>query len=250
MAETPKRPLQVFLCHASADKPTVRVLYKRLVADGVDAWLDEVKLMPGQYWRDEISVAVQRADAVIVCLSNNSITKEGFVQKEIRFALDFAEEKPEGTIYLIPARLEDCEVPRRLQYWQWVDLFFDGKTFNETGYQNLLRSLKVRASKSGTLLPASNVLQNRGEYKKQSEANVKSLQKSTPKSKSRSLNPTPVSLTNSSIDKPSIDKEKEISAPAPSSVFRKFISSFKNLINLLKNNTFANHEVGISSKAG
>jgi len=32
----PKRPLKVFLCHASADKPAVRDLYKRLKADGVD----------------------------------------------------------------------------------------------------------------------------------------------------------------------------------------------------------------------
>jgi len=37
-----KRPLKVFLCHASADKPAVRELYLRLKKDGVDryAWLD------------------------------------------------------------------------------------------------------------------------------------------------------------------------------------------------------------------
>ena len=35
-----KRPLKVFLSHAHADADAVRTLYNRLVADGVDAWLD------------------------------------------------------------------------------------------------------------------------------------------------------------------------------------------------------------------
>ncbi len=41
-----KRPLRVFLCHASDDKPVVKELYNRLVKDGVDAWLDKEKLIP------------------------------------------------------------------------------------------------------------------------------------------------------------------------------------------------------------
>ena len=36
------------------DKPTVRELYKRLVAEGIDAWLDEKKLLAGQDWELEI----------------------------------------------------------------------------------------------------------------------------------------------------------------------------------------------------
>ena len=91
-----KRSLKVFLCHASGDKPTVRRLYKRLVMDGLDAWLDQEKLLPGQDWRLEIPKAVREADVVVICLSNKSITKEGYIQKEIKFALDIADEKPEG----------------------------------------------------------------------------------------------------------------------------------------------------------
>ena len=102
MAET--RPLKVFLCHASADKPKVRTLYRRLVEAGFDPWLDEEKLLPGQEWDLEIRKAVRASDVVIVCLTRNSVNKEGYVQKEIRMALDVADEKPEGTIYLIPAR--------------------------------------------------------------------------------------------------------------------------------------------------
>lgn len=149
MANETTRPLKVFLCHASGDKAPVRELYKRLVKEGVDAWLDEEKLLAGQNWRVEIPRAVRESDVVVVCLSNKSITKEGYIQKEIKFALDNADEKPEGTIFLIPARLEDCIVPERLSGWQWVDLFEDN------GFIKLLRSLKLRADQVGTMIEPS-----------------------------------------------------------------------------------------------
>ena len=53
----------------------------------IDPWLDEEKLYPGQDWDLEIEKAVEAADAVIVFLSNNSVTKEGYVQRELRFVL-------------------------------------------------------------------------------------------------------------------------------------------------------------------
>ncbi len=76
---TLSKPLRAFLCHATADKPAVRVLYKRLVNDGVDAWLDQEKILPGQDWRMEIPKAVRNSDIVVVCLSKNSVNKEGYV---------------------------------------------------------------------------------------------------------------------------------------------------------------------------
>lgn len=229
MAEPLKRPLRVFLCHASADKPAIRMLYKRLVMEGIDAWLDEAKLMPGQYWRDEISAAVQKADAVIVCLSKNSITKEGFIQKEIRFALDFAEEKPEGTIYLIPARLEECEVPHRLQYWQWVDLFFDGKYFNESGYQNLMRSLKVRAKNIGALLLSDNRLQTERENKNTVAQKVNSPKPSVNKAENHQTDLKQALPPVSNASEPMSFKEMVLSEPLynPKIIIAKLLNLFK-----------------------
>jgi len=137
------RRLKIFLCHASGDKPAVRDLYHRLRALGFDPWLDEEDLLPGQDWQLEIPQAVRTSDAVIVCLSTRAVTKRGYVQKEICYALDVADEQPEGAIFLIPLRLEACEVPQRLRQWQWVD-FFD-----EKGYNRLLRSLRARAESLG-----------------------------------------------------------------------------------------------------
>ncbi len=134
-----RRLLQVFLCHSHSDKSAVRDLYRRLCADGIDPWLDEERIIPGQDWQREIPRAVRNSDAVLVCLSSGAIKKSGFLQKEITFALDVAEEQPEGTIYLIPVKLEECELPERLQRWQWVNLF------DERGYSRLMVALLMRA---------------------------------------------------------------------------------------------------------
>ncbi|HLL76527.1 MAG TPA: TIR domain-containing protein [Pyrinomonadaceae bacterium] len=135
--------LQVFLCHGSEDKPIVREIYRMLREDGVRPWLDEVELLPGQDWNAEIRRAVRQSHAILVCLSSKSVRKEGFIQKEIKFALDVAEEKPEGTIFIIPVKLDECELPERLRNWQWVDLR------NNDGYDRILRSLRARADECG-----------------------------------------------------------------------------------------------------
>ena len=57
----------------------------------------------------------------------------GFVNKEIGFAWDVAEEQPEDAIFVIPGRLERCELPLRLWRKLAVDLFDpQGVTFNIT----------------------------------------------------------------------------------------------------------------------
>jgi hypothetical protein len=155
MPEEPKRPLKVFLCHASSDKPTVRELYQRLIKDGVDAWLDKEKLLPGQDWEYEIRKAVREADVVVVCLSKQ-FNQAGFRQKEVRLALDTAMEKPEGEIFIIPARLEECDNLENLRKWHWVDLF------EEDGYETLTRALRLRADKIGAMLSRNDPLSKTG----------------------------------------------------------------------------------------
>jgi len=144
MLET-KRPLKVFLCHAHADRDAVRGLYTRLTKDGVDAWLDKEKLLPGQDWEYEIRKAVREADVVVVCLSKQ-FNQAGFRQKEVRWALDTAMEQPEGEIFIIPARLEECDNLESLRKWHWVDLFEDD------GYEKLIQALRARAEKIGATL--------------------------------------------------------------------------------------------------
>ena len=137
--ELPHERLRVFLCHASEDKQTVRDLYTKLSNEGFDPWLDEENILPGQEWQREITSALHDADVVLVCLSQTSVSKTGYVQKEIKDVLDLADLQPEGTIFLIPVRLDSCSVPQRLMRWQYVDYF------QNKGYELLLKSLKARA---------------------------------------------------------------------------------------------------------
>jgi hypothetical protein len=137
--DKPKRPLRAFLCHSSTDKELVRKLYDRLCANGIDAWIDEEKLLVGQRWEVEIGRAVRNSDVVIVCLSQNAIDKSGFIQKEILMALDVAEEKPEDMVFVIPYRLEPCEIPNRLRHLHCAPFS------EEEGYERLMKSLEICA---------------------------------------------------------------------------------------------------------
>jgi hypothetical protein len=140
--------LKVFLCHASEDKPAVRQLYRQLLAvDWIDPWLDEEKLLPGQDWNLEIEKAVEAADAVIVCVSTASVAKEGYVQKELRRVLNFALEKPEGAIFVIPVRLDDCDLPRQLKDRQGLRYFPDSQRLD--AFEKLKTSLALRRGALG-----------------------------------------------------------------------------------------------------
>jgi formylglycine-generating enzyme required for sulfatase activity len=145
MTPEPKRPLKVFLCHAHADRDAVRALYTRLTNDGVDAWLDKEKLLGGADWEYEIRNAVRESDVVVVCHSKQ-FNQRGFRQKEVKIALEEADLLPKGEIFIIPARLEECDVLDDLKRWHWVDLFEDD------GYERLMRALRVRADKIGATL--------------------------------------------------------------------------------------------------
>ena len=89
---------------------------------------------------------------VIVCLSRESINKKGYVQKEIKYALDVADEQPEDAIFLIPLRLEPCKIPDRLSRWHCVDFFA------ERGFERLMRSLRRRTLEAKGLGDVPNFL--------------------------------------------------------------------------------------------
>ncbi len=142
MIET--RKLRVFLCHSSQDKPIVRELYQRLNAEGwIDPWLDQENLLPGQDWNMEIEKAVEASDAVIVFLTKNSVNKEGYVQRELKYVLDIALEKPEGSIFIIPIRFDECNIPRRLRSFHYLE--WSSEINNALLYGRLVNSLKKRS---------------------------------------------------------------------------------------------------------
>lgn len=143
-----KRKLRVFLCHASQDKPAVRDLNLKLLAENwVDPWLDEDQLLPGQDWNLEIEKAVESSDVVLVFVSSVSVAKEGYVQKELRRVLNIALEKIDGAIFVIPIRLDECEMPRKLKDIQGLKYYPPEN--RDSAFEKLKTSLKIRKDELG-----------------------------------------------------------------------------------------------------
>jgi TIR domain len=136
-----KRPLRVFLCYAHDDREIVHKLYDRLLRDGIHAWLDVERLQPGQDWEREIRKAILKSNMVIVCLSRGFNKRYGYRYEELKIASEKAKFLSTGEIFIIPVRLEKCNLPESLRHLQRVDLFEAG------GYQKLIRALQEPARK-------------------------------------------------------------------------------------------------------
>jgi iron(II)-dependent oxidoreductase len=86
----------------------------------------------GKRWRDALRTAIKNSAFVIACLSRRSVTKRGYVQRELREALDLCQEMPGDRTFLIPLRREPCALPTisagglRLEDLQWIDAFAAG----------------------------------------------------------------------------------------------------------------------------
>jgi len=111
----------VFMSYATPDRERVLPFYEFLVAHGVDAWIDVKKLLPGQHWESEIRKALDRASLVTVFISENSVDRTGYVQKEMRIALEKLQERPLHQIYLIPVVLDRAATyPEQLKDLQYL----------------------------------------------------------------------------------------------------------------------------------
>ena len=133
------RRVRVFLSHAKEDIKYARAFKNSLLEYNYDVWLDDTDLLPGQAWDLEIQRAIRSSDVFLVCMSSSWVKRPGYIQKELNFALDEALKKPEGSIYILPTRFEDCEVPDRLRNIQYIDLFKDG----HNNFQRIVKALDL-----------------------------------------------------------------------------------------------------------
>ncbi len=134
---------KVFISYAREDYDSAKRVYSELQYRGFGVWLDRESLLPGQDWQAAIEKAIRESDCFIALLSTGAVKKRGYVQKEIRQALDVLDQIPEHHVYLIPARLDDCQPSHRsLLRIHWVDLFPNWST----GMEKILRTLEAFSS--------------------------------------------------------------------------------------------------------
>ncbi len=115
---------RIFISYAREDREAASQLYLDLKRSGLDPWLDSVDLLPGQDWENAIAEAIESSSHFIALLSSRSVGKRGYVQRELRKALEVLEEFPEDQIFVVPVRLDDClPTHRRLRRLHWIDLY-------------------------------------------------------------------------------------------------------------------------------
>lgn len=102
-----KKPREIFLSHATADKSFVNRIATLLRAHGVRVWYSRHHLRGADRWHDEIGQALQRCDWFLVVLSPASV-QSMWVKREVLFALKqrrFADR-------IVPLLYKKCDLER------------------------------------------------------------------------------------------------------------------------------------------
>lgn len=133
----PNVVLKVFLNHTAEDRALVTPYFHKLQALGFEPWIDK-RILPGQDWDEVIQRAFNAADVYLIFMTPRSVSKRGYVQREINDALDKQRYNLPGDIGLIPLMLEDCDVPVKIsRSHQYIRL--------PEGWHEVVESLELAA---------------------------------------------------------------------------------------------------------
>jgi hypothetical protein len=127
----------VFLSYARLDKAYVKNIYLEIKNEGFKPWMDIHNIKGGENWLRAITKAIDESDIFLAILSNNSVSRRGAIQKELKKALDKWEGMLLDDIYIIPLRIDDCPIPELLKDLHVID-WEDGK-----GKNKLLEAIQV-----------------------------------------------------------------------------------------------------------
>jgi hypothetical protein len=134
---------RVFVSHASEDKQRFVVRFaQRLRENGVDAWLDQWEMLPGDSLVDRIfEQGLKNAQAVVIVLSAVSVQKP-WVREELNHSVVT---RIGRGLKIIPVVIDQCEVPECLKatLWQRVD---DLANYDDA-FQRILDAIFDRSSK-------------------------------------------------------------------------------------------------------
>jgi tetratricopeptide (TPR) repeat protein len=113
------------ISHAKEDLNIAQRLYNDLKEKKLFPWLSSKDILPGQKIKATINDAIRKSDYFLALLSSNSVTKKGYIHKELKIALDIMDEYPSPLdIFIIPVRIDECNpFNDKLHDYHWVDLF-------------------------------------------------------------------------------------------------------------------------------
>jgi hypothetical protein len=128
-----RRPKELFLSHAHADRRFLTRLIPVLRNSKIPYWYSKTHLIGAQQWHDEIGRALARCDWFLVVLSP-AATRSEWVKRELMFVLN--QRRYRGKI--VPVQLAPCNFDRlswTLAGFQIVDFANDF----DKGCENLLK---------------------------------------------------------------------------------------------------------------
>jgi hypothetical protein len=123
-----------FISYVREDSRNVDHLQRTLQAAGIPVWRDTANLWPGEDWRAKIRRAItDNALVFLACFSQTSLSRrKSYYNEELTLAIDQLRLRPPDDPWLIPVRLDECEIPdrdigggRTLRSIQRADLFGD-----------------------------------------------------------------------------------------------------------------------------
>jgi hypothetical protein len=134
----------IFISYAKENRVIAERLYMDLRRNNCDAWLDSKNLLPGQNWKLEILNKIETAEMFLLVVSKYSINKSGYVQKEIKEAIEILEQKPSDQIFIIPVRIDETQpIDRELKNLNWINLF----PSYEQGFGQILRTISYKTKR-------------------------------------------------------------------------------------------------------
>jgi hypothetical protein len=128
-----------FVSYVHEDADAVDQLTFALHAASIPVWRDTQDLWPGEDWQIKIRQAIEGGSlAFIACFSTNSVQKNtSYMNAELRLAVEQIRLMKPGQVWLLPVRLDDCELPyfdignnRTLDSLQRIDFFGPNREAN------------------------------------------------------------------------------------------------------------------------
>jgi len=126
--------MKVFISHSAVDKPFVRKLYDALSAEGIEAWMDEFEIAPGDNIIQAIEEGLKQCDYIIPVLSQAYVKSKWAMQELSTFTM---REISESNKSVLPALLEDCDIPIFLR----DRLYADFRNEFDRPFQQLIAAL-------------------------------------------------------------------------------------------------------------
>lgn len=144
--------MKVFVSHSSTDKPFVSRLASDLrTKEGIDAWLDQWEINPGDRIPEKIEEGLKEAKVFLFVLSPDSVNsqwveyeRQSWITMQIEEEKKAKQEGRKPSVRLIPLIYRDCEIPVFLKAFCYIQI--TDRNYEE-GFQRLVNAILGRSYK-------------------------------------------------------------------------------------------------------